>query len=142
LLISRYSGRQKSSFISASGPSGKNAACGGKAPLYRTGCRKREPWLVARKRGDLRRKTFVAKLSNATHFSFKKTLPNTIANVTNVVFTAQNVYLTPYQRPESLVTGETVREMLRRKHRTDSPKLLTSNKAIVGSAKEVTVCRV
>ena len=67
-----------------------------------------DPWLVARKRGDLRRKTFVAKLSYTTHLLFKKPLHNPIANVTNVVFCSEQHGATP-------ITGETVREMLRGK---------------------------
>ena len=67
-----------------------------------------DPWLVTRKRGDLRRKTFVAKLSYTTHLLFMKTLHNPIANVTNVVFCSEQHGATP-------ITGETVREMLRGK---------------------------
>jgi hypothetical protein len=73
-----------------------------------------DPWLVIRKRGDTRRKTFVAKLSYATYLLFMKTLHNTIANVTNVVFSSQSTNLPGGPRRESLITGETVREMLRR----------------------------
>lgn len=72
-----------------------------------------DPWLVTRKHGDIRRKTFVAKLSYTTHALFKKTLANTIATVTNVVFSSQSDDLTGGQRRESAITGEDVREMLR-----------------------------
>jgi len=43
------------------------------------------PWLVPRKRGDLRRRTIVGRLASTTHELFSKILPSTIANVTNVI---------------------------------------------------------
>ena len=73
-----------------------------------------DPWLVTRKSGDTRRKTFVAKLSCTTYLLFMKTLPKTIANVTNAVFSSQNANLPIGQRRENPITAETVREMLRR----------------------------
>ena len=71
------------------------------------------PWLIIRKRGDTRRKTFVAKLSYATNFLFGKTLYNTIATVTNVVFSSNNTWLTGDLDRASPITGKNVREMLR-----------------------------
>ena len=45
----------------------------------------KEPWVVPRRRGDLRRRTIVGKLASTTHELFWKILPSTIANVTNVI---------------------------------------------------------
>jgi len=70
-----------------------------------------DPWLVTRKRGDLRRKTFVGKLSYATHLLFKTPVHSAIANVTNVVFCT--IGLASKQHGATPITGETVREMLR-----------------------------
>ena len=73
-----------------------------------------EPWIVVRRRGDVLRKTFVARLSYATHFLFAKTLHNTIANVTNVVFGSEHTASDQVDRRRVRpITGENVREMLR-----------------------------
>jgi hypothetical protein len=45
-----------------------------------------ESWTVARKRGDLRQRTFVTRLAHANHVLFADTLRGTLATVTNVVF--------------------------------------------------------
>jgi hypothetical protein len=45
-----------------------------------------EPWTIARKRGNLRQRTFVTRLAHTTHLLFGNTLYGTIATVTNVVF--------------------------------------------------------
>jgi hypothetical protein len=45
-----------------------------------------EPWTIARKRGDLRQRTFVTRLAHQTHLLFGNTLYGTVATVTNVVF--------------------------------------------------------
>ena len=69
-----------------------------------------DPWLVNRKRGDTKRKTYVALLCGATDYLFGKPLYNTIANVTNVVFSKESIGdhgLTDKIKPN------TVREMLR-----------------------------
>jgi hypothetical protein len=70
------------------------------------------PWLITRKRGDMRRRTFVGKLSYATNFLFKKTLLNTIATVTNVVFSSNNTDLSGDLGGLSPITGDDVRQML------------------------------
>jgi hypothetical protein len=44
-----------------------------------------EPWTIARKRGDLRQRTFVTRLAHTNHFLFGDILRGTIATVTNVV---------------------------------------------------------
>lgn len=71
------------------------------------------PWLIARERGDTRRKTFVAKLSYATNFLFGKTLHNTIATVTNVVFSSNNASSNGDFDRVNPVKGTNVRNMLR-----------------------------
>ena len=81
-----------------------------------------EPWLVTRKRGDLRRKPFVAKLAYTSQLLFMKTLHNTIANVTNVVFSSQSANLIGDERRQVQLTGEDVRQMLR----VNAPRLRPS----------------
>ena len=73
----------------------------------------KDPWLVTRKRGDLRLKTFVAKLSYKSQLLFMKTLHNTIANVANVVFSSQSANVSGDERRQRRLTGENVRQMLR-----------------------------
>ena len=73
----------------------------------------RDPWLVTRKRGDLRLKTFVARLSYTSQLLFMKTLHNTIANVTNVVFSSQSANVIGDECRQRRLTGENVRQMLR-----------------------------
>jgi hypothetical protein len=72
-----------------------------------------EPWLVTRKRGDLRRKPFVARLAYTSQLLFMKTLHNTIANVTNVAFSSQSADLIGDERRQRRLTGGNVRQMLR-----------------------------
>jgi hypothetical protein len=81
-----------------------------------------EPWLVTRKRGDLRRKPFVAKLADKSQRLFMKTLHNTIANVTNVVFSSESANLIGDERHQVQLTGEDVRQMLR----VNAPRLRPS----------------
>ena len=74
-----------------------------------------EPWIIARKRGDLRRKTYVAKLSYKTHQLFWKTLFGTIAKVTNVVFSGEHAASDDQRLGHRVkpITRSNVREMLR-----------------------------
>ena len=71
-----------------------------------------DPWLITRKRGDLRRKPFVARLAYTSQLLFMKTLHNTIANVTNVAFSSQSADLIGDERRQRRLTGENVRQML------------------------------
>jgi hypothetical protein len=71
------------------------------------------PWLIVREYGDTRRKTFVAKLSYATNVLFGKTLLNTIATVTNVVFSSNNACSNGDLDRVNPIKGTNVREMLR-----------------------------
>ncbi|MGC1779769.1 MAG: hypothetical protein WBB34_17690 [Xanthobacteraceae bacterium] len=70
------------------------------------------PWLVKRKRGDTRRKTFVAMLFKETDYLFGKPMYSTIANVTNVVFSNHSIELGDQSHVKPITDG-TVREMLR-----------------------------
>ena len=72
-----------------------------------------DPWLVTRKRGDLRLKTFVGRLSYTSHLLFMKTLPNTIANVTNAVFSSPSANVIGGKCRQRRLTGENIRQMLR-----------------------------
>jgi hypothetical protein len=74
-------------------------------------------WLVTRMRGDTQRRTYVAKLAYATRLLFDKTLFNTMANVTNVVFSGKNHDVG--QKGE--ISEETVRDMLRRRPKRTRP---------------------
>lgn len=68
------------------------------------------PWLVDRKRGDIERRTYAAHLFAAADEIFGRPLYSTIANVTNVVFSAQT---SGDHRSANSITVSTVREMLR-----------------------------
>jgi hypothetical protein len=83
--------------------------CESDATLYKPNPT-RDPWLVKRKRGDTRCKTYVAMLFKTTDYLFGKPLYSTIANVTNVVF--GNGSASDHGRPKPM-TDSTVREMLR-----------------------------
>ena len=80
--------------------------CESDAMLYGTN----DPRLVHRKRGDTIRKTYVALLFSATDYLFGKPLYNTIANVTNVVFSKESVGNRGFADD---IKPDTVREMLR-----------------------------
>jgi hypothetical protein len=73
----------------------------------------RDTWLVTRRRGDLMRKTFVAKLAYTSHLLFGNELYNTIATVTNVVFSSLNPHSSGDQRRITPIKGKNVREILR-----------------------------
>jgi hypothetical protein len=47
-----------------------------------------EPWIIVRKRGNLRQRTFVTRLAYTSHLLFGKNLYSTIATVTNIVLGA------------------------------------------------------
>jgi hypothetical protein len=72
----------------------------------------KSPWIVIRKRGDMRLKTFVARLSSTTFFLFKRPLYTCIANVANTVFNCQDGFSNGYS-PARPITDRTVREILR-----------------------------
>jgi hypothetical protein len=72
-----------------------------------------DPWLVIRKHGDLRLKTFVGRLSYTSQLLFMKTLHNTIANVANGVFSSPSANVIGDQCRQRRLTGENVRQMLR-----------------------------
>ena len=76
------------------------------------------PWLVDRKRGDIERRTYAAHLFAAADEIFGRPLYSTIANVTNVVFSAQT---SGDHRPANSITASTVREMLRNHSRPICP---------------------
>jgi hypothetical protein len=65
------------------------ADCDDDAKIIRPNLTK-DPWVVPRRRGDLRRRTIVGKLASTTHELFYKILPSTIANVTNVIQSCEN----------------------------------------------------
>ena len=88
------------------------AECDSDATVMTTSPTK-DPWLITRKRGDLRLKTFVAKLSYTSQRLFMKTLHNTIANVANVVFGIESANAIGDERRQKRLTGENVRQMLR-----------------------------
>jgi hypothetical protein len=70
------------------------------------------PWLVPRKRGDLRQKTIVAKLAYTTLNLFSKILPSTIANVTNVICHCDHTGSGSVQRPVRKMTRDKIRKMI------------------------------
>jgi hypothetical protein len=69
------------------------------------------PWLFPRNRGDLRQKTIVAKLAHMTFELFCKTLPSTIATVTNVICSCDHDGSD--NRPVRAMTRDTIRKMIR-----------------------------
>jgi hypothetical protein len=50
-----------------------------------------DPWIITRQRGDIELRTFVADLSIVMQMLFRKTLPGTLATVTNVVLNRQDM---------------------------------------------------
>jgi hypothetical protein len=70
-----------------------------------------EPWIIVRKRGDIRRRTIVGKLAHVTHSLFMKPLYGTIANVTNVICAIEPTNLITDGEGKSL-TNEDVEEIL------------------------------
>jgi len=69
------------------------------------------PWLIVRERGDLRLRTFVARLAYCTFNLFLKILPSTIATVTNVIQQCDDA-----DKQSKSVDRDTVRLILGEKH--------------------------
>lgn len=71
-----------------------------------------KPGTIVRKRGDIRLRTIVGRLANATYALFMKPLYGTIANLTNVICAIEQIKLGHDRDEAKMVMREDVIEML------------------------------